>query len=127
MSPQQLLKETQRAAGNENLTAWHETLISSGKELKAIAVVSHFCLGLSHCVTHFLQGLDVDRKQLANLEERHANQEREVKRFEERRAIEQKVRTVLMYNPPTTMADVRHGRLLSWRFLYPPSYIRKRE
>ena len=42
MSPQQLLKETQRAAGNENLTAWHETLISSGKELKALAVVSSF-------------------------------------------------------------------------------------
>ena len=43
-------------------------------------------------MTPFLQGLDADRKQLTNLEERHAVQEREVKRFEERRAIEQKVR-----------------------------------
>ncbi|KAI0722553.1 P-loop containing nucleoside triphosphate hydrolase protein, partial [Earliella scabrosa] len=39
MTPQQLLRETQRAAGNENLTAWHDTLISSGKELKQIQEV----------------------------------------------------------------------------------------
>lgn len=44
MSPQQLLKETQRAAGNENLTSWHETLITAGKELKALQTVS----GLMH-------------------------------------------------------------------------------
>lgn len=34
MSPQQLLRETQRAAGDERLTSWHDTLIESGKELK---------------------------------------------------------------------------------------------
>ena len=36
MSSQQLLKETQRAAGDENLSTWHQTLIDSGKELKGI-------------------------------------------------------------------------------------------
>jgi hypothetical protein len=36
MSSQQLLKETQRAAGDENLSAWHQTLIDSGKELKGL-------------------------------------------------------------------------------------------
>jgi len=36
MSSQQLLKETQRAAGDENLSAWHQTLIESGKELKGL-------------------------------------------------------------------------------------------
>ena len=36
MTPQNLLKETQRAAGNENLTTWHEALIKSGKELKEL-------------------------------------------------------------------------------------------
>lgn len=36
MSPQQLLKETQRAAGDENLSTWHQTLIDSGKELKGV-------------------------------------------------------------------------------------------
>jgi hypothetical protein len=34
MSPQQLLKETQRAAGDPNLEAWHQTLIEAGKSLK---------------------------------------------------------------------------------------------
>jgi hypothetical protein len=34
MTPQQLLKETQRAAGDSNLTAWHTTLIKEGKELR---------------------------------------------------------------------------------------------
>ena len=36
MSSQQLLKETQRAAGDENLSAWHQTLMDSGKELKGL-------------------------------------------------------------------------------------------
>ena len=39
MSPQQLLRETQRAAGNENLTQWHDTLITAGKDLKAMQEV----------------------------------------------------------------------------------------
>jgi hypothetical protein len=39
MSPQQLLRETQRAAGDENLTTWHDTLISAGKELKTMLQV----------------------------------------------------------------------------------------
>lgn len=36
MSPQQLLKETQRAAGDEHLTLWHQTLIKAGKELREL-------------------------------------------------------------------------------------------
>lgn len=39
MTPQNLLKETQRAAGNENLTTWHESLIRSGQELKELGAV----------------------------------------------------------------------------------------
>ena len=39
MSPQQLLRETQRAAGDENLTNWHDTLITAGKELKQMSQV----------------------------------------------------------------------------------------
>jgi len=39
MTPQQLLRETQRAAGDEHLTAWHDTLISSGKERKELTEV----------------------------------------------------------------------------------------
>ena len=39
MTPQQLLRETQRAAGDERLTSWHDTLISAGKDLKAMQTV----------------------------------------------------------------------------------------
>lgn len=43
MSPQQLLRETQRAAGNASLTAWHDTLISAGKDLKGLTEESSYC------------------------------------------------------------------------------------
>jgi hypothetical protein len=36
MTPVQLLRETQKAAGAAELTDWHEQLIGAGKELKAI-------------------------------------------------------------------------------------------
>jgi chromosome segregation ATPase len=39
MSPQQLLRETQRAAGDPRLTNWHDTLITSGKEMAQLAEV----------------------------------------------------------------------------------------
>jgi hypothetical protein len=42
MSPQQLLRETQRAAGDANLTNWHDTLISAGKDLKQMMQVGHY-------------------------------------------------------------------------------------
>lgn len=42
MSPQQLLRETQRAAGDERLTAWHDTLINTGRDLRAVQEVSFF-------------------------------------------------------------------------------------
>ena len=41
MSPQQLLRETQRAAGNANLTSWHDTLIDAGNEYKSAKEVSN--------------------------------------------------------------------------------------
>ena len=44
MTPQQLLKETQRAAGDERLTSWHETLTNAGQELKTLSLVSDLCL-----------------------------------------------------------------------------------
>ena len=39
MSPQQLLRETQRAAGDTRLTNWHDTLISAGKEMAQLVEV----------------------------------------------------------------------------------------
>ena len=34
MTPQQLFRKTQRAAGDESPASWHDTLISAGKGLK---------------------------------------------------------------------------------------------
>lgn len=44
MTPQQLLRETQRAAGDENLTKWHDTLIEAGKSLGTLQAVCLFTL-----------------------------------------------------------------------------------
>jgi len=52
MSSQQLLRETQRAAGDENLAKWHDTLISAGKDLRQLQQVGSnyylfpFCLSI---------------------------------------------------------------------------------
>lgn len=39
MNPQQLLRETQRAAGDQRLTTWHDTLIASGRDMKGLTEV----------------------------------------------------------------------------------------
>lgn len=89
MTPQNLLKETQRAAGNENLTAWHESLISSGQELKELETV---CAQLGCCrQSHISQRITGDKEKLTTLKDRNATLEKEVKRFEERQALENKV------------------------------------
>lgn len=89
MTPQQLLRETQRAAGNPNLTSWHETLISAGKDLKGLTEVRSRRFGPAQCTNDgVVQVLEGDRDQLKNLEERNANLERDVRRYEERRQIE---------------------------------------
>ncbi|KAH9927340.1 P-loop containing nucleoside triphosphate hydrolase protein [Fomitopsis serialis] len=82
MTPQQLLRETQRAAGNAGLTAWHDTLISAGKDLKGITEV-----------------LNGDRDQLKTLEERNANLERDVRRYEERQQIERDIELLELILP----------------------------
>ena len=51
MTPQQLLRETQRAAGDANLTSWHDILIETGKELSSLQTVSRkmWYFVTSHC------------------------------------------------------------------------------
>ena len=41
MTPQQLLKETQKAAGNPNLTRWHHMLIDGGVNLRELDEVCY--------------------------------------------------------------------------------------
>ncbi|KAF8634626.1 hypothetical protein AX15_000803 [Amanita polypyramis BW_CC] len=71
MTPQQLLRETQRAAGDERLTAWHDTLINSGRELKVVQ-----------------DKVNEEQDHMRLLRERNAVVERDVQRFRERKRIE---------------------------------------
>ncbi|KAI0309852.1 P-loop containing nucleoside triphosphate hydrolase protein [Amylostereum chailletii] len=82
MSPQQLLKETQNAAGDGCLTAWHETLIKEGKDSKELGDL-----------------LAADKKQLETLQERNAMLERDVQRFKERKEIERQIELLELMIP----------------------------
>ncbi|OSX59547.1 hypothetical protein POSPLADRAFT_1048859 [Postia placenta MAD-698-R-SB12] len=82
MSSQQLLRETQRAAGNASMTSWHDTLISSGKDLKQMQ-----------------EKLNSDRDQLKTMQERNANLERDVRRYEERRELEKQIELLELVFP----------------------------
>ncbi|KAH9019273.1 P-loop containing nucleoside triphosphate hydrolase protein [Lactarius pseudohatsudake] len=82
MSPQQLLRETQRAAGDPRLTNWHDTLISAGKEMAQLVEV-----------------LNSEKQQLKTLEDRNATLEREVQRFNERREFERQIALVELILP----------------------------
>lgn len=54
MTPQQLLRETQRAAGDVNLSNWHDTLITAGKELKNLQDVCEFSALTSPLIHRYL-------------------------------------------------------------------------
>ncbi|KAI0784897.1 P-loop containing nucleoside triphosphate hydrolase protein [Abortiporus biennis] len=90
MSPQQLLRETQRAAGNVSLTAWHDTLIASGKELKQLQ-----------------EQLTTDRDHLHTMEQRNENLERDVKKYEERKQLEADLALVELLLPFREYLDAR--------------------
>jgi hypothetical protein len=89
MSPQQLLRETQRAAGDENLTNWHDTLISAGKDLKQMLQVCNS--SLKRMVLTPLQSIKEENDQLRQMVERNEGIERDVQRYLERKKIEHEV------------------------------------
>ncbi|KAF8266427.1 P-loop containing nucleoside triphosphate hydrolase protein [Lactarius quietus] len=82
MSPQQLLRETQRAAGDPRLTNWHDTLISAGKEMAQLVEV-----------------LNAEKQKLKTLEDRNAVLERDVQRFNERKDLERQIALVDLILP----------------------------
>ncbi|KAI0290728.1 P-loop containing nucleoside triphosphate hydrolase protein [Russula brevipes] len=82
MSPQQLLRETQRAAGDPRLTNWHDALITAGKEMTQLAEI-----------------LNSERQQLKTLEDRNAMLERDVQRFNERKEFERQISLVELILP----------------------------
>ncbi|ESK86523.1 structural maintenance of chromosome complex subunit [Moniliophthora roreri MCA 2997] len=96
MSPQQLLKETQRAAGDRNLTAWHETLIKSGSEHRTM-----------------LQAIKEEEDQLHQMQERNAAIEKEVERYNERKRIEEQIALFDILIPVARYEELfeKYGRL----------------
>lgn len=82
MSPQQLLRETQRAAGDPRLTNWHDTLISAGKEMAQLVEV-----------------LNSEKQKLKTLEDRNAVLEKDVQRFNERKELEREIALVDLVLP----------------------------
>ena len=81
MSPQQLLRETQRAAGDPRLTNWHDTLITAGKEMTQLTEVCALLVIYYHRAlrVHFIRKvLNSEKQQLKTLEDRNAMLERDV-------------------------------------------------
>ncbi|KAF8237930.1 P-loop containing nucleoside triphosphate hydrolase protein [Tricholoma matsutake] len=91
MSPQQLLRETQRAAGDENLTNWHDILISAGKELKQM-----------------LQSIKEENDQLRQMVERNEGIERDVQRYLERKKIEHEIELLEVLIPIQNYRELRN-------------------
>jgi structural maintenance of chromosomes protein 5 len=93
MSPQQLLKETQRTAGDENLMLWHTTLIEKGKELKVAQTVNRTSplWLIIQLIRRGFQVVHDECKHVSRLQEKQQALERDVHRYRERRAIETNV------------------------------------
>ncbi|KIM34992.1 hypothetical protein M413DRAFT_449948 [Hebeloma cylindrosporum] len=90
MSSQQLLRETQRAAGDENLTKWHDTLISAGKDLRQLQ-----------------QKIKDEESSLKQMKERNEGIERDVQRFKDRKKIEHTIALLKVLIPVAEYRQVR--------------------
>ncbi|EJD01702.1 P-loop containing nucleoside triphosphate hydrolase protein [Fomitiporia mediterranea MF3/22] len=82
MSPQQLLRATQKAAGDGQLLKWHDSLIELGQELKDVS---------SKCA--------IERREVETLEQRNATLEREVSAYKNRRRIEREIELLELILP----------------------------
>lgn len=88
MSPQLLLRETERSAGNPNLLQWHDTLIASGKELKELKEVSRMLSEQLRLLNSSSQRMDGEAKHRDQMKTRNENMKKEVEKFKERQQIE---------------------------------------
>ncbi|KAG9079251.1 Structural maintenance of chromosomes protein 5, partial [Ceratobasidium sp. UAMH 11750] len=82
MNPQMLLRETQRAAGNPNLTAWHDSLIENSKELRIAREI-----------------LENDKRELQHLEAQNAAMEGTIARYQRRRELEREIELLNLLLP----------------------------
>ncbi|KAF9554516.1 P-loop containing nucleoside triphosphate hydrolase protein [Agrocybe pediades] len=90
MSPYDLLKETQRAAGDENLTRWHKTLISAGSDLRLIQ-----------------QKIKDEENSLRQMIERNEGIERDVQRYLERERIQFEIHLLEVLIPVAEYREIR--------------------
>ncbi|KAL1705307.1 hypothetical protein EV121DRAFT_258668 [Schizophyllum commune] len=90
MSPQQLLRETQRAAGDKSLSKWHATLIEHGKTLNGVQAK-----------------LNEEITQLNQMKERNEAIERDVQRFLERKQIEDAIALLKLLIPTRIYDEMR--------------------
>ncbi|KAJ8087221.1 Structural maintenance of chromosomes protein 5 [Marasmius tenuissimus] len=90
MSPHQLLKETQLAAGNRNLTTWHETLMKAGKEHRTM-----------------LQTIKEEEDRLKQMRDRNEAIEKEVERYQERKRIEEQIEVLKIFIPSVYYSELR--------------------
>lgn len=74
MGPPELLRETEKAAGEKDLIVWHQKLTDLGSSLRLQ-----------------MTKLESEINEMNNLEERNHALERDVRRYEERQRIERKV------------------------------------
>lgn len=107
MTPPELLRETQKAAGNKELSLWHEQLIVKRTEQKTLQSVRRphhkvtgmdlFRGGKLTLLYNHDQSVRSDTDALATLESRTAVLERDWLRFQEREKILKKVCSRLVY------------------------------
>ncbi|KAJ7764112.1 P-loop containing nucleoside triphosphate hydrolase protein, partial [Mycena maculata] len=90
MSPTELLRETQRAAGDARLEAWHQTLISEGKGLKGIQ-----------------DSIKAESATVQQLIERNESIERDVQRYRDRKKIEHAIALLRVLIPVQAYREAR--------------------
>ncbi|KAF7351896.1 Structural maintenance of chromosomes protein 5 [Mycena venus] len=87
MSPVELLRETENAAGDERLKGWHATLVEAGAQLKEVT-----------------EKITAETATMRQLQERNENIERDVQRYRERKEIERNIALL------TVLIPVQHYR-----------------
>lgn len=122
MNPVTVLKETMRAAGDPNLSQWHEDLVANGKSARDIESVSYLReLQLTfQSLTSKTQKRDTLRRQVEELEP-------DVRNFERRQDLQKQVSRVKLM-PLTPKLDLAEVELqaMQWKE-YTAVYSRHRE
>ncbi|KAF8211899.1 hypothetical protein K438DRAFT_1957699 [Mycena galopus ATCC 62051] len=90
MSPVELLRETENAAGDERLKAWHATLVEAGAAAKEIK-----------------EKITQETATMQQLKERNENIERDVQRYRERKEIERAISLLTALIPVQQYREAR--------------------